>query len=471
MIRLIQWAVLATAFWCSLSNAVHGQNANLISTRSLNQVQGLASNMGIPSGVLALDYAVSKYRVTYPMMYLGLAYEVTGALYVPVNDEGNALPCAFPTHTYMHGTIFERDDAPSYFGFEGQLGYLMASGGMLTLMPDYLGLGGSTEVLHPYVHAESEAEAGLALLAAVETLSDDLGVAMNGQHFVSGYSQGGHAAMAMAQRMQEDTDAGFPLAAAAPMSGPYDMSGTQLPVGMAAEQYSNPAYLAYILLSWQQTYGNIYVELSEIFQEPFASELPAMFDGETNGDMINAYLEGPTADIVQPGVFEGLMAEDHPFFLAAQDNDLYQWVPESPIQMYYCTMDEQVFYENALVAASWMNTHGAQSVATIDGGPLDHGGCALLAILGGTLWINDQAELCTPFGVEVRSNQPLTWRSSPEGAEIQGLQLGETWTLFGVDGKTLEQGMSTGQRTLISPPQGLSILLGSSGRRIRLAVD
>ncbi|MCH1581669.1 MAG: hypothetical protein L7S63_00970 [Flavobacteriales bacterium] len=449
----------------------HAQTADLLETRSAGQIAGLANALSLPDGVIPLDFGVAKYRVTYTMDYLGEPFEVSGALFVPVDDAGEAIACAMPTHTYMHGTIFRRIDAPSYNGFEGQLGFIMATAGAVCLMPDYLGLGSSDDVLHPYCHAASEAESGLAMLAALVALQDELGVGLNGQHFVSGYSQGGHASMAMAKRMQEDSDAGFPLAAAAPMSGPYDMSGTQLPVGMAAEQYSNPAYLAYILLSWQQTYGDIFVELSEIFQEPFASGLPAMFDGDTSGEMINAYLEGPTASIVQPGALEGLMAEDHPFFLAAQDNDLYQWVPESPIQMYYCTQDEQVFYENALVAESWMNTNGAQSVATIDGGPLDHGGCALLAILGGTLWINDQAALCTPFSVEARSNQPLTWRSSPEGTEIQGLQHGETWTLYGVDGKTIEQGMSTGQRTLISPPQGLSILLGSSGRRIRLAVD
>ena len=79
------------------------------------------------------------------------------------------------------------------------------------------------------------------------------------------------------------------------------------------------------------------------------------------------------------------MAEDHPFFLALQANDVYQWVPESPLKMYYCTQDEQVFYDNALVAEAWMNDNGATEVSTVNGGPLDHGGCALLAILGGVV--------------------------------------------------------------------------------------
>jgi hypothetical protein len=437
----------------------------------LDQIQGLASNLSIPNGVIPLDFGVAKYRVTYPMEYLGVTYDVTGAMFVPVDGEGNAVACALPTHTYMHGTIFIREDAPSYNGFEGELGYLMATGGALTLMPDYIGLGGSEDVLHPYVHAASEAESGMALLEAAVTLQDEMGIGLNGQHFVSGYSQGGHASMAMAKRMQEDADAGLPLAAAAPMSGPYDMSGTQLPMGMAQEQYSNPAYLAYTLLAWQQTYGNLFVDLGEVFQEPYASELPAMFDGATSGEMINEYLAGPTSDIVQPGALEGLMAEDHPFFIAAQDNDLYQWVPESPLQMYYCTLDEQVFYENALVAEAWMNENGSTSVTTVNGGALDHGGCALLAILGGTVWINSQADLCEPTGVESIGRTDLTWQPAAGGAVVQGMEAGEAWTLYGLDGRVLGQGYAPQGRMELTLGSGLYILAGTSSGAVRLALD
>ena len=84
------------------------------------------------------------------MPYLGQTFDVTAAMFVPVDSEGNPVTCALPTHTYMHGTIFLREAGPSYAGFEGELGYLMAAGGTVTLMPDYLGLGGSEDVLHPY---------------------------------------------------------------------------------------------------------------------------------------------------------------------------------------------------------------------------------------------------------------------------------------------------------------------------------
>jgi hypothetical protein len=196
-----------------------------------------------------------------------------------------------------------------------------------------------------------------------------------------------------------------------------------------------------------------------------------MFDGETSGDMINEYLAGPTTDIVQPGALEGLMAEGHPFFVAAQDNDLYQWVPESPVQMYYCTLDEQVFYENALVAEAWMNENGSTSVTTVDGGPLDHGGCALLAILGGTVWINNQADLCEPTGIESIGQMDLTWQPAAGGAAVEGMQAGEAWTLYGLDGRVLGQGYAPQGRMELTLGSGLYILHGASSGTVRLALD
>ena len=455
----------------SILVTTHAQTADLLETRSAGQIASLASMLNLPDGVIPLDFGVAKYRVTYTIDYLGLPHEVSGALFVPVDEAGDAVECAMPTHTYMHGTMFRRDDAPSYDGFEGELGFIMATGGAVCLMPDYLGLGSSDDVIHPYCHAESEADAGIGILAAVEALQDELGLGLNGQHYVSGYSQGGHASMAMAKRMQEDPDAGFPLAAAAPMSGPYDMSASQLPIGMAEEQYSNPAYLAYILLSWQQTYGNLYVDLGELFQEPYASGITDFFDGETGGAAINDFLAGPTVDIVQPGAFDAIMAEDHPFFLALQANDVYQWVPESPLKMYYCTQDEQVFYDNALVAEAWMNDNGATAVTTVNGGPLDHGGCALLAILGGTVWINAQADLCNPTAVAESEEAALSWSPMADGAQVKGLAPGTSWTLHGLDGRITRSGIANGGQEWMVLPHGLSLLRTADGRVLRMVRD
>ena len=165
------------------------------------------------------------------------------------------------------------------------------------------------------------------------------------------------------------------------------------------------------------------------------------------------------------------MAEDHPFFLAAQDNDLHQWVPESPVQMYYCTQDEQVFYDNALVAEAWMTENGAAQITTVDGGPLNHGQCALLAILGGTVWINAQADLCNPTAVSETAVPALTWRPEAGQVQVEGLRTGQGWSLYALDGRLLDRGVARTNPLRLTAPGGLSVLVADDGRNVRFAQD
>ena len=443
MFRTITISLVAFAFSLALtiSPAVKAQEAELLSTMGIGDLTALGSAFGIPPGLVNPSFEVSAYRVTYDMPFLDSVVSVSGALFTPLSMD---LACGAPTMTYMHGTMFVREDAPSFLGSEGQLGFLMASLGFVTLMPDYVGLG-TSDLLHPYIHAQSEADAGVYFLEAASVLSEELGYTMGTENFVMGYSQGGHAAMAMAREMQTNWNDEFPLTAAAPMSGPYDLSGTQFPMGFAQESYSNPAYMAYTALAWQSIYGNLYNDLSDWFLEPYASEIPGMFDGMTSGGAINDYLPTLTADVIQPGLLESLLEEGSPFLAAAQDNDVYEWVPESPIQMYYCTMDEQVFYENALLAETHMNDAGASAITTINGGPLTHGGCALLAILGGTLWSAGQADFCSLVGVDEQgAGLALNAFPNPTSGDvrIEGLAVGSHWTLLDASGRTVFGGVA-----------------------------
>ena len=70
----------------------------------------------------------------------------------------------------------------------------------------------------------------------------------------------------------------------------------------------------------------------------------------------------------------------------AEENDVYQWVPDIPVHMRYCTEDEEVFYSNALVAESWMNENGAEDVIAYNVGDVNHNDCALSAITNSMLW-------------------------------------------------------------------------------------
>ena len=434
----------ATALFILLNTNTQAQTYEILATYSAIELANLAASFGVPSSVYSAEYGVNAYKVTYDMPYMGENIEVSGAMFIPIEFPYEA--CNIPVHTYMHGTVFKRTDAPSFLPFEAIIGYLMSSPGYIVLMPDYVGLGIS-ELMHPYVHAQSEADAGIYMMKALEIMAIDIGINTSEQIFISGYSQGGHAAMAMAQEIEANWSDEYTITACAPMSGPYDISGTQFPMIGTTPTYSNPAYLAYNIIGWNSFYGNLYEDLSEIFQEPYASILPGMFDGESSGTEINAAMTPVIADLIQPGILENILNDpEHPFQIAAIDNDVFKWVPETYMQLYYCTADEQVFYENALIAAEWMTENGALHVTTSNGGNLDHGDCAGDAIFGGLVWMDQYRQLfdCIPESVS-DFNNPSDWMIIPNPAinghtTISGLPLDVAWNLRDISGRILESG-------------------------------
>ena len=221
------------------------------------------------------------------------------------------------------------------------------------------------------------------------------------------------------------------MSGAVPGSGPYDISGTQFPQTFEFETYSNPAYLAYNVIGWNSVYGTLYDDLSEVFQEPYASTMLDLFDGTNDAETINNACPSTLEEFLQPGLVEEIQNDPmHPFQLAALDNDVYQWIPEAPVEMYYCTQDEQVFYQNALVADAWMTENGSTLHSSTNLGAYDHGQCAGLAIFGGTLWIQDRVEECAT-AIEEASMSALRMYPNPasERVTLVGVQATETWSL------------------------------------------
>jgi hypothetical protein len=309
-------------------------------------------------------------------------------------------------------------------------------------MPDYVGLGTDDLHLHPYVHAASEADAGVFMLDA---LFDESGMSV-GQHdasqiFLSGYSQGGHAAAAIHRKLQAERPQ-YTVVAAAPGSGPYDISGTQFPWTFADASYSNPAYLAYVALGWQSVYGNLYGDLNEYFLEPYASELPGLFDGMTSGAEINAALPVLTEDFAQPNLLNTLLEPGNPFLEAAQDNDVHDWAPQAPTRLYYCTEDEQVYYDNALVAEAAMQAAGAPDVTAINLGAYDHGGCAGQAIFGAALWFSQLATVCELWNVADADAAAGQFAPNPAGDAVRWTRLGsaDAWQAYGPSGRKVAEG-------------------------------
>lgn len=352
-----------------------------------------------------VENSVEVYKVRYTTQDVTGGVDTASGLMLLPDFRDKTMPIV----VYDHGTIGDREGAPSRFSLlnqnEGQIPLIYASFGYATLAPDYIGLGDSPG-FHPYVHAESEAWASIDMITAFKKYAEQESIMLNDQLFICGYSQGGHAAMATHKVLQRDFKDVHPVTASAPMSGPYNIYGGMVDFTIADEEYDLVAYLAWVALSYQMMYPNFpSLDMLDVFFKPqFVDDILAFRNEEIDLWELNTRLRDKLIEETGKSIGRFLLQDevvdiianqpDHPYSLALRDNDLYDWIPEVPVRMYYCKADEQVAYTNATFTDSIMNANGALDVMSINlGDDLDHGGCVIPAIENSLDFFNSLREI------------------------------------------------------------------------------
>ena len=366
----------------------------LIQSWSKDDVANIYAEYGVPESTGDINYAVDGYKVLYFTPDFNDELVIcSGAIFLP-----SEIGCPAPILSWQHGTESNDYGAPSNIGntYNDLIGVISASNGYIVTMSDFIGLG-EGEGIHNYMHAQTEATASIDLIIYGKELSADLlGVNPNEQLFIFGYSQGGHAAMAVVKEIEENYSNQLNVTASCPMAGPYDMSGSQrlmLETGLA---YPNPGYLPFVLFSYDKIY-NLYDDINTVLKPPYNNFLLSMYDGTSSMWTINSSLPNVPINIFLNDYYQSYLADDnHPFKVALSDNDVYQFSPQSPMRLLHCNGDDNVTYNNAEVAYNYFINQGLENIELIDGGNLNHDECASIAIIGAKLWIDTMADLCEP---------------------------------------------------------------------------
>ncbi len=332
------------------------------------------------------QYDVQLYKVDYETISpWGARTMASGALVLPLNTT-NALPLV----SYQHGTLTVTNQAPSSMDLTGEVtvGVAFATTGYAAVVPDYLGLGDSPG-LHPYHHARSEATACVDLLRAARTFCATHGPPLDGKLFLCGYSQGGHATMALLRELETYHTNEFTVTACAPMAGAYDLSGVTANDFLSGRAQPNPYYFAYLLAAYQDVY-HLAPSLADLLQPPYDTSIPPLFHGNADGGQINTNMPADPTLILKPAYLAAFKADPrHPFRLALQDNDVYAWTPRAPMRLYHCLADNDVPFANSQVAYASFQSRGATQVQLIDPVPTaDHTGCALPSLTLAKAWFD-----------------------------------------------------------------------------------
>jgi pimeloyl-ACP methyl ester carboxylesterase len=308
--------------------------------------QGLYSKALISLALgLPADYDVTVYRIVYTTQdVFNKPDTASGIIAVPVDPLAK-----FPVLLYDHGTVADRFDVPSEGSYEQFFAVGLASQGYMCVAPDYIGLGIS-DGLHPYVHPESEAQAGIDLIHAVKELSDVAPIYFNEQLFITGYSQGGHAAMATSKILQETGE--MTVTASAPMSGPYSISNVMKSFTLGEEEYFFCAYLGSVSLTAIYAYPDLMagITIEDLFLPEYA-ELVRRFEAEeldlfVVNDLMIDRLSQNGGQVLPRRMFKEDVLEsvwndpEYPLNQALERMDVHDWVPEMPLKMLYCTADD-----------------------------------------------------------------------------------------------------------------------------------
>ena len=330
---------------------------------------------------------VSLYTVVYTLLdHNGLLDTVSGLVCLPLNQtfESNVV-------IYNHGTSNDPQDVPSTFrsGYAESLAF--ASFGFSVGAPDYLGEGVS-ETFHPYIHAETEALAGLYLIDHVLTLTGIAGVDAGPELFVAGYSQGGHASMALQKMIETEFPTDYNLTAVAHGSGPFSISHVMRELIAYEVPYLPTGFVPYFIIGYQEAYGNVYDNLEEIFKPSFVPVIQQFEAGDIGitelstqiGFILFSQLT-PVAPkfILQDSILTKLEVNDpnDRIIKLLRENDVYNFRAQVPTRLYYCEADDVVPFENSIFADSAMQQLGATDLQLVHVNPAgSHGQCAVEAI-------------------------------------------------------------------------------------------
>jgi Prolyl oligopeptidase family len=239
--------------------------------------------------LLQLSYSatctVTVYHIEYQTVDpVGNLTPASGALMLP--SGGGTCQSPSPIILYAHGTQADRNYDIAALNAAGNdegliTAAVFAAKGYIVVAPNYVGYDASTLSYHPYLDADQQSKDMIDALAASRSALPTMQVPSttdNGKLFITGYSQGGFVAMATHRAMQA---AGSIVTAAAPLSGPYALAAFGDAVFEGEVNASAVENLTLLAASYQNAYGNLYTNTSDIFAAPYASDIATLLPSTT----------------------------------------------------------------------------------------------------------------------------------------------------------------------------------------------
>jgi len=413
-------------------------------------------------------------KINYPT--LGAAGERTNATAALMLPSGNSEDCQGdrPILLYAHGTTTEKSydfsqvaNPQNPAASEATLiAANFAAQGYIVVAPNYAGYDDSDLDYHPYLVADQQAADMVDALDGARTIitrqqlvndTNYTNIDDSGKLFISGYSQGGHVAMATARLLQQQNK---PVTAIAPSSGPYALAAFGDYIFSGNVNLGATRFAPLLAIGLDKKYEGIYENSTDIFTNQYAntqlpntqtfdqlvaadklpefalfqskptnnsildqlpaSDLPFAFLGFTSNkyliktDFRAAYvidmLESP--DGLTPTTPTGMPADapKNELRKALKDNDLRGYIPQMPTLLCGGHRDPTVYYDlnTGAMTAQLQQANLNITVLDVDNDNESGRGIPTLAPLSNAALSNPWLKNNTIDNIQIRFNNSVT---------------------------------------------------------------
>lgn len=311
---------------------------------SLDQIRSLVKDQSLCD---RMKYGLECYRVTYKTLFENDIVVTDALLMVPTYSENDTPRYA----AYFHGTIlpfkfktFETAIPSRFNGSTDSKDMLfcalpLAASGFCLAVPDYTGLGRTSNVDHPFVcYPELNKSASDGIDACKTALVDSLKIKVDRRIWLTGWSQGAGMSLYF-QRRVEAAKLGSPykVMANSTLAGPFSMTH------FMGDMMSHPdkVYLVMALYSWA-TYAlnrfsnGMHRSPDQIFRLDIYDQQSAIFLMNSPGELYQDFF----LKNIQNGT-------DKAFIKAMNESSTSEgWTPVAPVYMHHGKEDILVPYFN-----------------------------------------------------------------------------------------------------------------------------
>lgn len=248
-----------------------------------------------------------------------------------------------------HYTITDEKEAPSEVMYSLESIYSFMD--YVVITPDYIGLGETKNLPHPYLHTESAGQVSIDMLFAAREYMESMQKPIPKEIYIVGYSEGGASALACQKITEQRYASEIPIKHVMAGGGPYDLVAS---CDHFIKQNESAYPCSIPLLVIGLNYGdNLQLDFTRIFHGKLLEDYPEWFGSKKYSSFkINKFMNTQTiSEFMHHDMFLPEMNPDfRKLYASFKKNSLVNWKPKNPLLLVHGKTDTYVPFLNAQTA-------------------------------------------------------------------------------------------------------------------------